>query len=173
LSCPRKTGLARTAIWEIKYRGNKKIAATFSKLLYESILEELSDAALFSDFKSPLLIPIPASRRSIKERGFERGFNQCELIGKEIAKLDEGRNFEIAFDALAKIKETPHQSKLKNKAERLKNLSGCFKASEEKVSGRNIILIDDVITTGATMREAMKTLHEAGAKNIISLALAH
>jgi ComF family protein len=164
-----KNRICRRAVWEIKYRGNKKIAAQFSKILYEYILEEISDAMAFSDFQNPLLIPVPASKRALRERGF----NQCELIAKEIKKIDTEKYFEISFTALKKIKETPHQSKLKNKSERLKNLKGCFAAEADSVRGRNIILIDDVITTGATMKEVTKTLRDAGAKNVIGFAIAH
>ena len=60
-----------------------------------------------------------------------------------------------------------------DKSERLKNLKGCFSANSELVKNRNIILIDDVITTGTTMNEATKTLREAGAKKVIGFSLAH
>ena len=163
-----KDPVARKAIWEIKYKGNKKIGEKFSKLLYEFIIEEIADEAVFANFTRPLLIPIPASRSTLKARGF----NQCELIVKEMGKVSGKENFEIDFNALKKIKDTPHQSKLKNRAERLENLRDSFGASE-KVKGRNIIVIDDVITTGATMREAMKTLRKAGAKKVIGFAIAH
>lgn len=163
-----KDPLARTAVWEIKYKGNKKIAEKFAKLLYEFIIEEISDDAMFANFTDPLLIPIPASRSTLKKRGF----NQCELIVKEIGKISGEGNFEIDCNVLKKIKDTPHQSKLKNRAERLENLKDSFGASE-KVKGRNIIVIDDVITTGATMREAMKTVRTAGAKKVIGFAIAH
>ena len=163
-----KNKIVQKAIWEIKYKGNGKIMEKFSKLLYEFILEEISEEASFTNFTNPLLIPIPASKSTIRERGF----NQCELIAKEIQKLDREANFEICLDALTKIKNTPHQSKLKNRAERLRNLEGSFKATD-KVKGRNIILIDDVITTGATMKEAMKTLRNAGAKKILGFSIAH
>ena len=164
-----RNAIAQKAVWEIKYRGNPKLAKTFSKLLYEYIIEEIADAAAFAGFTDPLLVPIPASKSTLKERGF----NQCELIAKEMGKIDGGNNFEIDFHALLKIKDNPHQSKLKNRAERLKNLAGSFGANAEKVKGRNIIVIDDVITTGATMREAMKTLRAAGAKKVLGFAIAH
>ncbi len=171
-----KNNIAHKAVWEIKYRANKKITEKFSKLLYEFILENISDETIFSNFKNPLLLPIPASKSTLRERGF----NQCTLIAEEIEKIDgepacrSGRkNFEINFDALSKIKETPHQSKSKNRAERLKNLQDSFKADSEKVKGRNIIVIDDVITTGTTMKEASKTLRKAGAKKVLGFAIAH
>lgn len=161
--------LARKAIWEIKYRGNREILRKFSRVLYEFILEELADEMSFNNFRNPLIVPIPASKSGIRERGF----NQCELIVKELARLDENRNFVLELSAIQKIKETPHQSKLKNRAKRLKNLDGCFSANAEKVQNRCIILIDDVITTGATMNEVSKTLRKAGAKKVIGFSIAH
>ena len=164
-----KNKLSRKAIWAIKYNKNQRIIKKFSSLLYEFILENIANEMTFSNFNNPLLIPIPIHKNNLKERGF----NQSELITKEILKKDEGENFDISLDVLLKIKETPHQSKLKNKTERLKNLKGCFYANKELVKNRNIILIDDVITTGNTMSEASKTLREAGAKKVIGFSLAH
>lgn len=164
-----KNKIMRRGIWEIKYKGNKKIAGKFAKLLYNYILDDISDEMTFSNFNSPLLIPIPMHKNNIQERGY----NQSELILKEFCKIDTERNFEISYDSFFKIKETPHQSKLKNKNERLKNLKDCFNTDSNKIKNRNIILIDDVITTGTTMREASKTLLKAGAKKVMGFSIAH
>ena len=162
--------LARQAIWEIKYRKNEKILGSFCKIFYEYMLDEIADKALFSDFKNPILVPIPSSKSRLKERGY----NQCELIAEELARIDEGKNFALCLDALEKIKDLPSQTSLKNRNERLSNLKGCFRAANsDKISGDNIILIDDVITTGATMSEAKKTLLRAGARQVLCFALAH
>ena len=164
-----KNKISKKAIWAIKYSKNQKILNKFSSLLYEFILENVTDEIAFSNFNNPLLLPIPMHKNNLRERGY----NQSELIAKEIYKIDEGKNFNIELVALIKIKETPHQSTLKNKSERLKNLKGCFSANIDLVKNRNIILIDDVITTGTTMNEATKTLREAGAKKVIGFSLAH
>lgn len=161
--------ISRKAIWEIKYCANKKIIQKFSKLLYEFIIDEISNNISFSNFNNPLLIPIPIGKNNLKERGY----NQCELIINEIKKLDTEKIFEYSFDSVYKIKNTLHQSKLKNRTKRLKNLDGCFYADPKKIQGRNIIIIDDVITTGATMSEISKTLKKAGAKKVIGFALGH
>jgi competence protein ComFC len=163
-----KDKIVKQAVWEIKYRKNQKIIEKFTKVLYDFILEEISDEMLFNNFHSPILIPIPASKGSLKERGF----NQCDLIVKELIKIDAGKNFSADFKSLRKIKETKHQSKAKNKIQRLKNLNGCFEA-DEGIKGKNIILIDDVVTTRATMREAARTLKKAGAKKVIGFAFGH
>jgi len=161
--------IIKKAIWEIKYNANKVIISKFSKILYEFILENISDKIMFNNLTNPLLIPIPASKLRIREKGF----NQCELIVKEICKLDNNTNFVISTNALSKIKETKQQSKIKNRSKRLNNLSGCFLANEAIVKNKNIILIDDVITTGKTMEEASKALYNAGAKKVIGFSIAH
>ena len=150
--------LAKQAIWEIKYRKNEKLATIFCELFYEFILDELADKALFSDFKNPILAPIPSSKKRLKERGY----NQCELIVKELMRIDGGNNFTLCEDSLEKTKDSPSQTSVKNRKKRLQNIKGCFAVSNpEKIKGSNIILIDDVITTGATMNEASRILIEA------------
>ena len=164
-----KDKISRKAVWEIKYCANKKIIQKFSKLFYEFIINEISDEVSFSNFSNPLIIPVPITKNNLRDRGF----NQCELIAKEMKKLDTNNYFEFSFDSVSKIKDTSHQSKLKNKTKRLKNLNGCFYANPEVVKNRNIILIDDVITTGATMSEISRTLKKAGARKIIGFSLTH
>jgi ComF family protein len=164
-----KDRLSRKAIWAIKYGKNKKIIEKFSNLLYEFIIENISDEMSFSTFDNPLLMPIPMHKNNLKERGY----NQSELIVKKIFEIDQGKNFGILLDALTKIKQTPHQSALKNKSERLKNLKNCFDVLPQKVQNRNIILIDDVITTGTTMNEASSALRKAGAKKVIGFSITH
>jgi ComF family protein len=164
-----KNRLSRKAIWAIKYRKNQKILTKFSNLLYEYMIENISDEITFSGFDNPILLPIPMHKNDLKERGY----NQSELIVKKIFEMDEGKNFDILLDALIKVRQTPHQSALKNKSDRLKNLKNCFYAEPLKVKNKNIILIDDVITTGTTMNGAAKTLKNAGAKKVIGFSLTH
>ncbi len=161
--------IVKTAIWEIKYRGNRTLVRKFAALLYTFLLDELGDATLFANFADPLLVPIPVHRQTLRERGH----NQCELIAREITRLDGEKNLTLSLSALSKIKATPHQSRLGGRAKRLANLAGSFSADARIVRGRNIIVLDDVITTGATMNEAMKTLRAAGAKHVLGIAIAH
>lgn len=75
---------------------------------------------------------------------------------------------------LIKKKETPPQSKTSSRSKRIANLRDSFAVTDrEKLAGARVILIDDVITTGATLEEARKTLRKAGAKEILALAVAH
>ena len=162
--------LVKKAIHSLKFRKNKRFAKIFAQILYDEILEDMSELETLSNFKKPILIPIPLSKQRLRERGF----NQCELIAKELSILDNDSSFIFEKNILIKIKDTPHQSRTKNKKERLENLKNCFKVKQpEKVKGKNIILLDDVVTTGTTLKEASKTLRRYGAKKIICLTVAH
>lgn len=161
--------LVRLAIWELKYRGNKKVAKILADCLSEKIFQITEESKDFPPSQKPLIIPIPIS----KERRKERGFNQCELLISNLLKIDREKNFETSNNLLVKIKNTASQTE-NSRSERLENLSGCFKIlNKDKISNQTIILIDDVTTTGATFDEAKKTLLGAGAKKIILLAVAH
>lgn len=110
-----------------------------------------------------LVVPIPLSDKRLRWRGF----NQAEIIARSLAA-----NFSYPLSLnLVKIKETKIQSQL-SAAKRNKNLLGAFKWSGETPIGTDILLIDDVITTGATIEEAAKVLKAAGASKIIALAVA-
>jgi competence protein ComFC len=165
-----KNRIIKKAIWNLKYKGHTNIAVPLATLMYDKILEEISELLIMDDFKNPILIPIPLSKRRFRARGF----NQSEILAKEIYKIDNGRALEFAPKVLLKIKETESQMKIQNRAKRLKNLSGCFAVKNpNEVSGRNIILIDDIITTGATIKEAERILLKSGAKKIIAFTIAH
>ena len=164
----------KKAVWLLKYKGKKRLANIFAQALYPRILEELSELKIMENFQDSILIPIPLSAK----RRRERGFNQAEFICQALIKLDSSANFKLDGKLLLKIKETEHQAKIKDRRERLKNLNGSFAVKNEaekidRVKGRNIILIDDVTTTGATLNEARKTLKQAGAKKIIAFTVAH
>ena len=153
---------AKKAIWMLKYRGAKNLAEPLAELLNTRCLTKL-EIKNISDW---LVVPVPLS----KERLRERGYNQAELIAKHLSLL---QRLNLCADALVKIKDTPAQVSVKNKRERLKNLDGAFAVKNpEKILGKKIILIDDVSTTGATIREAKKTLRANGAKKVIAFVVA-
>ena len=159
--------VARRAVQMLKYHNRRGLAETFGKALADFLIEELSDRKLFEGSLNFLIIPIPMSRRS----RWRRGYNQAGLIARALGKQLE---FPVEEKALIKIKQTARQVTLKIRRERLKNLEGAFAVKNpEKISGRHIILVDDVITTGATMGEAAKVLKQSGARSVLCVALAH
>jgi len=164
-----KHPLIKQALWELKYNNNKIIAQPLARAMYDKILEELQDLEIFNNFTQPLLIPIPLSKKRLKERGY----NQSELLCKKLSFIDS-MSFTLCLNVLYKSIHTKQQTKTRNKSERLNNLYGCFTIkNQEKIQGRNIILIDDIVTTGATLLEAKKVLKQKGAKKIIAFTVAH
>lgn len=164
----------KKALWLFKYKGKKRLASIFAEIIYDKILEELSDLSIMENFNNAILIPIPLSAKRYRERGY----NQAELICRELIRLDKNENFKLELNILIKPKETEHQARIHNRAERLKNIIGSFTIKNEKenselLKGRNIILIDDITTTGATLNEARKILKQAGARKVIAFTVAH
>ncbi|MEK9181525.1 MAG: phosphoribosyltransferase family protein [Patescibacteria group bacterium] len=167
----------KKALWFFKYKGKKGLANIFAEILYERILEEMADLSVLENFRHPLLIPIPLS----PSRYRERGYNQAELLGRALVKIDtlrSGLDLKLENNILIKPKDTIHQAHIENRSERLRNIIGSFalKNKEEnlnKIKNRNIILIDDITTTGATLTEAKKILKQHGARKIIAFTLAH
>ncbi|MFM7088473.1 MAG: ComF family protein [Candidatus Paceibacterota bacterium] len=162
--------LIKKIIWLIKYRYKKALITLCAHMLYEVLLEELSEKRAFENWREAILIPIPLSEKRLRERGF----NQSSLLAQVLASIDTTRMLSCTDKVLIKHRETKHQAHIKNRQERLANLAGSFAIRHpEKIIGKNIILIDDVTTTGATLSEARKVLKKAGAKNIIAITLAH
>lgn len=163
----------KKALWLLKYDGKKVLANVFAEIMYAKIVEELSELSIMENFRNPLLIPIPLS----KKRHRERGYNQAELICRELVSLLRGvggEAFTLESRVLIKIKDTEHQARIRDRRARLKNLTDSFGIKNaELVKGRNIILIDDITTTGATLNEARKILKSAGAKKVIAFTVAH
>lgn len=169
----------KKGLWLFKYKNKRTLADVFAVLLHDKIAEELSELMLLQNFRDPLLVPIPLSPKRYRERGF----NQAELLCKALLKINSPTpkihssasvKMQMLKDILIKTKETEHQARIKNRSERLKNLTGSFAVKNpESVKGRNIILVDDITTTGATLNEARKVLKNFGARKIIAFTVAH
>ena len=112
-----------------------------------------------------IIVPVPLHRK--KKR--ERGFNQSLLLAKEIGKL---YGSEISAGNLTRNRITLPQTEL-SRAERIKNVKGIFSVNDKsKFRGKNILLIDDVLTTGSTVNECSEVLLEAGAASISVVTVA-
>ncbi|OGC88120.1 hypothetical protein A2419_01460 [Candidatus Adlerbacteria bacterium RIFOXYC1_FULL_48_26] len=150
-------------VWELKYFTHKRAAK-----LAGAILADVLVGIAAESLGTPLLIPIPmhAARRR------ERGHNQTEVLCG--AALVHAKDFfEYKPRILARVKATPQQQGL-HKSEREQNLTKAMKVLDEKeVKGRVCVVVDDVSTTGATFAEATRALREAGAREIICVALAY
>jgi competence protein ComFC len=165
-----KNAIVKKLIKQIKYKGDRKATFQVAEILYDYLLEDVSEKMEMHNFTNPIVVPIPATKHRMKEHGF----NQCERIVKYIEKLDINNNFNYIYNELIKIKENESQAHTKNRIERLNNIKNSFAVKNpEAVRGQNIILIDDVWTTGATLEEARKELLEAGARSVVAYTIAH
>lgn len=163
-----KNKTTKAIIWELKYREITLPLEYIGKIIYDDIVDLMSDILLFDGNAKFLLIPIPISR----ETRVLRGYNQSEYIAKSILENDLGHYLLYAPQWFEKIKDTPKQSRTQTKEERMRNLRGCFSA-DPRVLGKYVILIDDVTTTGSTLNEAKQTLLQRGVKNVYAFTVAH
>ena len=148
-------GPLRKAINLLKYHNMKRLSKPLSEKILRMEIPQV-DA----------VIPIPL----YKDRLRQREFNQSALLAKYTAK-DTGAS--LLVDCLVKVKDTMPQVGLSSR-ERRQNIRNAFGVEKkELIKGKNILLMDDVITTGATVRECSRVLKKAGAGNIYVMALAH
>lgn len=149
-------GIIKTLILKFKYESDFTAGYLLSKLLVEMIEE--------NKIHAEVICYVPMTKKSEKKRGF----NQCEVIARHI-----GYHINIPVShCIKKIKNTKEQKTL-TKEERVKNLMGAFKVSRVKdIKNKNVILIDDVMTTGATINECKEVLKKSGANRITVLTIA-
>lgn len=110
------------------------------------------------------LIPIPLGKKRLEERGY----NQVAMVS---APLSMQLGYAYRPRALIRARETRSQVGL-SAAERQENVQGAFLADKTKVDGRNILLMDDVSTTGATLSSAAEALYAAGARDVYAVTIA-
>lgn len=150
-------GVIKEAIHKFKFEGKKALASSLGRFL----VSYLSDGDIPLG-EIDLIIPLPLSRK----RENQRGHNQSKLLAEEIS----GRcSINLDSTSLKKIKDTTPQFELSRK-ERLLNVKGIFRSAP--LAGSNVLLIDDIYTTGATVSEASRSLKASGAKNVYVLTLA-
>lgn len=133
-----------------KYKDMLHLAHTFARLFHQQKLSNLTN-------KIDLLIPMPMHQQRLQERGFNQALEIARVISKDTGiKLD--------FSSCQRTKLTPPQASLPLK-ERIKNIRGVFSCMQG-LQGLNIALVDDVMTTGASLNELAKTLKQAGAAHV-------
>jgi ComF family protein len=143
----------KTIIHELKYKGYFAIAPTLAEKM----------VACAPKIKIDFVAFVPASRKRLKKRGY----NQAKELAKNLSKMLEAP----LLEELIKVKETKSQVGLRKK-EREKNLLGAFEYRGPELSGKKILLIDDVKTTGTTLEACAKELKKSGAKTVWGLVFA-
>lgn len=156
----RYQGVIRKAVLALKYKYSTDIAEELANHLTRVLKRENLD------LEEACLVPIPLHwyRKNV------RGFNQSEEVGKLVAKK---MNWKFASDLLIRKKHTVPQAQLTGSARR-DNLRGVFFLNPNITVSEypNIILFDDVLTTGSTLLEASKVLRSGGAKRVLCLTIA-
>lgn len=165
------------AIKSLKYHFVKDLADILSRLLILFIGNLLKQGAdmkkikqaenlpqVILNFNDNLVIPVSLSRKRLRWRGF----NQAELLARKIA---ENYGLDMDSENLIRVKHKRPQAKL-DEIHRMENIKQCFVWRGENLNKKNIILVDDVVTTGATLNECAKVLKENGAGEIWGLVAA-
>lgn len=148
----------RRSLLKYKFYGRRNYAAAYARLLSMKLLRE--DRA-----NADILTWIPISERRLKKRGFD----QVELLAEKMTQ-------ELQIPAMAllwKRRDNPQQSKIVGHAQRRANVLGAYEAiNQQSIAGKRILLLDDILTTGATAGECARILLEAGAKEVHFAAVA-
>ena len=148
-------GALAKAIQAFKYDKQNRLAAPLARLLQSDLKAQEIDQ----------VTAIPLHPRRLRSREF----NQSLLLAKQLSRF---LSLPLLIDAMSRVRETPPQVGL-SKKERKRNIHQAFTVNDPAlIQGRRILLIDDVYTTGATLREGAKTLIRAGAKEVVVAALA-
>ncbi len=154
-------GTIKRLIHEFKYKGKDYLGPYLSAMMVEFI-KEYDLPINYIDF----IIPVPLHKTKLREREFNQAQVLAELIAKEFKK-------EVLTDALKRQRYTKTQTDLEVN-ERTENVRGSFLVTNPQIiKGKNLLIIDDVLTTGATSSEAAAALKEAGANIAFVLTLAH
>lgn len=152
------TGI-QNIVHQFKYKNKFRVAQAMGTLTGNLFISEAVS------FKADNIIPVPLFRT----KRVQRGYNQSEYIAKG---LRETLGIPVLNSALKRIRNTRTQTGL-DIDERKQNMDGAFRIKNiEAISGKNIILVDDVVTTGATINECAKMLKESGAGDVFVISFA-
>jgi ComF family protein len=152
-------GGLRELVHLLKYNGVRPAANVLGRMLAEAL------ATLEPSFAQAQILVIPVPLYAGKRR--QRGFNQAELIARAAMKLSSTRDrFRIATDILRRTRDTHSQIGLASH-QRRENLRGAFAVTRaQEIIGREVLLVDDVYTTGTTASECSRVLRRAGASKV-------
>ncbi len=150
-------GVMRKAIHQLKYRNLRAIAEPLAGLL--------SDCLTTHYMPAEVLVPVPLHSKRLRERGY----NQSGLLARELAKL---AGLPVIDGCLIRKRLAPPQAKTQNVKERRGNVADAFVCRDHQLKGSQVLLIDDVTTSGATLDACAAALKDAGAASAWGLVLA-
>jgi len=154
-------GALRDLVHLLKYQGMTPLAGRLGQLMVEAAQrQECVEAYAACD--AVVALPLDAERRR------QRGYNQAELLAREVAR---GLRLPLWPEACRRTRQTSPQAGL-TRPQRRANVQGAFAAEPTRVADKTILLVDDVMTTGATLSACSRALFQAGAHRILALTLA-
>lgn len=152
------SGTAKEMVWKLKYENAKYLAKTMASFLTEHIIK--------NNIKFDIITFVPAHKTTLKSRGY----NQAKLLANCCC---QNLNLKLEEDVLLRIKENASQVELSAK-EREKNIENSFIVNNKTaIKHKTVLVIDDVLTTGATLNEVARVLKNAGASKVIGLTFAN
>lgn len=153
----RFDGVVRLAIYQLKYKNLRALAAPLAQLL--------SDYLITNPVPGEVLVPVPLHRKRLRERGY----NQSSLLARELAKLT---SLPVVDDYLVRQRYAPSQARTSTVDERQSNVADAFAYRDQRLRDKQVLLIDDVSTSGATLNACATALKAAGAASVWGLVLA-
>ena len=153
----RFDGVMRQAIYQLKYRNLRALAVPLAKLL--------QDYLTTSHVPGEALVPVPLHQKRLRQRGY----NQSHLLAQELGKLI---NLPVVDDCLIRLRHAPPQARTSTVNERRSNVANAFTCRNHRLQDKQVLLVDDVSTSGATLDACAAALKAAGASSVWGLALA-
>ena len=153
----RFDGVMRQAIHQLKYRNLRALAQPLTGLL--------QDYLVTNPVPGEVMVPVPLHQKRLRERGY----NQSSLLAKELGKLI---NSPVVDDCLIRQRQAPPQARAATVEERRNNAADAFSCRDRRLQGKQVLLIDDVSTSGATLDACATVLKANGATSVWGLVLA-
>ncbi len=153
----RFEGVIQQAIYQLKYKNIRALAQPLAKLL--------KDYLLTYPVPGEVLVPVPLHQKRLRERGY----NQSGSLARELGKLI---NLPLVDNCLIRLRHTSPQARTSTVAERRSNVANAFTCRDNRLQDKQVLLIDDVSTSGATLDACATALKTAGAASVWGLVLA-
>ncbi len=153
----RFDGVIRQAIYQLKYKNLRALTSSLAELL--------NDYLIVNPLPGEVLVPVPLHRKRLRERGY----NQSSLLVRALGKLT---NLLVVDDCLFRQRYAPPQARTSTVGERHSNVADAFACRDQRLRDKQVLLIDDVATSGATLNACAVALKAAGATSVWGLVLA-
>ena len=151
-------GIAQKLLHEIKYKGDKELGEHLGR----AFIRHLSAEKAFENID--VVVPIPLHKSKLSSRGYNQSYFLAKGIAKEL-------NIMVDEETVVRFKKSETQTR-KSRAQRWQNVAGIFQATNDSFKDKNVLLVDDVITTGATLEACGEAILNAGAASLSLAALA-